>query len=106
MFKKSSFIAISVLVVAAAALHADNIVDEIIARIDDQIITRAELERAVALQPDSPEAYYLLQHTYLRLGEKEKAENALATFKKYHAAEYSERQDLLKQMQKIVGGER
>src|SRR5258708_2838487 len=44
MFKKSSFIVIAVL--AAAALHADNIVDEIIARVDDQIITRAELERA------------------------------------------------------------
>src|SRR5258708_4762348 len=46
MLKKSSFIVIAVLVVAAAALHADNIVDEIIARVDDQIITRAELEKA------------------------------------------------------------
>src|SRR5882724_6689683 len=45
MLKKSSFIVAAVLVVAAA-LHADNIVDEIIARVDNQIITRAELEKA------------------------------------------------------------
>src|SRR6266849_90977 len=51
MLKKSSFIAIAVLVVAAA-LHADNIVDEIIARVDDQIITRGELERAKSQAQD------------------------------------------------------
>jgi len=51
MLKKSSFLAAAVLVVAAA-LHADNIVDEIIARVDDQIITRAELEKAKAQAQD------------------------------------------------------
>src|SRR6266567_1999110 len=51
MLKKSSFIAAAVLV-AAAALHADNIVDEIIARVNDQIITRAELEKAKSQAQD------------------------------------------------------
>jgi len=51
MLKKSSFIAAAVLV-AAAALHADNIVDEIIARVIDQIITRAELEKAKSQAQD------------------------------------------------------
>ncbi len=45
MFKKLSFIALGLLLVAGA-LHADNIVDEIIARVDDQIITRSDLEKA------------------------------------------------------------
>ena len=45
MLKKISLLA-SALLLAALALHADNIVDEIIARVDDQIITRADLEKA------------------------------------------------------------
>jgi len=45
MFKKLSLFA-SALALLAVALHADNIVDEIIARVDDQIITRSELEKA------------------------------------------------------------
>lgn len=45
MFKKLSLLA-PVLVLAAIALHADNIVDEIVARVDDQIITRSDLEKA------------------------------------------------------------
>ncbi|HKD81952.1 MAG TPA: peptidylprolyl isomerase [Candidatus Angelobacter sp.] len=45
MFKKLSFIA-SALVLATVALHADNIVDEIIARVNDQIITRSDMEKA------------------------------------------------------------
>jgi peptidyl-prolyl cis-trans isomerase SurA len=45
MLKKLSLLA-SALVLAAVALHADNIVDEIIARVDDQIITRSDLEKA------------------------------------------------------------
>jgi len=45
MLKKLSLVA-SALVLAALALHADNIVDEIIARVDDQIITRSDLEKA------------------------------------------------------------
>jgi len=39
MFKKLSLFA-SVLVLLAVALRADNIVDEIIARVNDQIVTR------------------------------------------------------------------
>lgn len=45
MLKKISLLA-SALLLAALALHADNIVDEIIARVDDQIITRSDLEKA------------------------------------------------------------
>jgi peptidyl-prolyl cis-trans isomerase SurA len=45
MLKKLSLL-VSALVLAALALHADNIVDEIIARIDDSIITRSDLEKA------------------------------------------------------------
>jgi peptidyl-prolyl cis-trans isomerase SurA len=51
MLKRLSFIAAAVLI-AAAALHADNIVDEIIARVNDQIVTRAELEKAKAQAQD------------------------------------------------------
>ncbi len=45
MLKKLSLL-VSAFVLAALALHADNIVDEIIARIDDSIITRSDLEKA------------------------------------------------------------
>jgi peptidyl-prolyl cis-trans isomerase SurA len=45
MLKKLSLLA-SALVLVAVALRADNIVDEIIARVDDQIITRSEMEKA------------------------------------------------------------
>src|ERR1051326_7707114 len=45
MFKKFSLLA-SALLLATLALHADNIVDEIIARVDDSIITRSDLEKA------------------------------------------------------------
>lgn len=38
----------SVLLLAAMALRADDIVDEIIARVDDQIITRSDMEKAKA----------------------------------------------------------
>jgi peptidyl-prolyl cis-trans isomerase SurA len=45
MLKKLSLLASAVLL-AVVALHADNIVDEIIARVDDSIITRSDLEKA------------------------------------------------------------
>src|SRR5947209_2906432 len=45
MLKKISLLA-PVLLLAAIALHADNIVDEIIARVNDDIITRSDLEKA------------------------------------------------------------
>jgi peptidyl-prolyl cis-trans isomerase SurA len=44
MIKKISVFA-SAVFVFAAVLHADNIVDEIVARVDDFIITRADIER-------------------------------------------------------------
>jgi peptidyl-prolyl cis-trans isomerase SurA len=40
----------SVLLLAAIALRADDIVDEIIARVNDQIITRSDMEKAKASQ--------------------------------------------------------
>lgn len=43
--KKFPFIAATLLILAAVA-YADNIVDEIVARVNDQIITRSEFERA------------------------------------------------------------
>ncbi|HEY1940305.1 MAG TPA: peptidylprolyl isomerase [Candidatus Angelobacter sp.] len=45
MPKKLALLA-SALVLVAVALHADNIVDEIIARVNDQIITRSDMEKA------------------------------------------------------------
>jgi peptidyl-prolyl cis-trans isomerase SurA len=45
MLKKLSLLA-SALVLVAGAVRADNIVDEIIARVDDQIITHSDLEKA------------------------------------------------------------
>src|SRR5438270_13961608 len=38
----------SVLLLAAIALRADDIVDEIIARVNDQIVTRSDMEKAKA----------------------------------------------------------
>jgi len=49
MLKKLALFA-SVLLLAAIALRADDIVDEIIARVDDQIITRSDMEKAKATQ--------------------------------------------------------
>jgi peptidyl-prolyl cis-trans isomerase SurA len=45
MLKKLSLLA-SALLLAAAVLHADNIVDEIVARVNDQIITRSDVQKA------------------------------------------------------------
>jgi peptidyl-prolyl cis-trans isomerase SurA len=45
MLKKLYLLA-SALVLMAVAVRADNIVDEIIARVDDQIITRSDMEKA------------------------------------------------------------
>src|SRR5262245_35594633 len=45
MLKKSLSIAFALLV-ATIALHADNIVDEIVARVNDEIITRSDIEKA------------------------------------------------------------
>jgi hypothetical protein len=60
------------------------------------------LEKAVALQPEFPEAYYQLGHVEMRLGEKEKGRQALANFQKFRAAEYSERQEIMKQARQII----
>lgn len=45
MFKKLSLI-VSALILGVVALHADNIVDEIIARVNDSIVTRSDMEKA------------------------------------------------------------
>src|SRR5215510_11119535 len=45
MLKKSSLIALTLLI-CAGALRAGDIVDEIIARVDDAIITHSDFERA------------------------------------------------------------
>lgn len=45
MFKKL-FLISAALVLATVAVHADNIVDEIIARVNDEIITRSDMEKA------------------------------------------------------------
>jgi predicted Zn-dependent protease len=66
---------------------------------------RDELEKAIALQPEFPEAYYQLGQVEIRLGEKEKGQQALAKFQKFRAAEFSERQGLLKQARQIIQGE-
>jgi len=63
---------------------------------------RAELEKAVGLQPDLAEAYYQLAHTYQRLDEEQKADQAMQTFKKYRGEEYTERQEVLKEVQNVV----
>lgn len=44
--KKFSFTSVALLICAAALVHADNIVDEIIARVNDQIITSSQFQRA------------------------------------------------------------
>ena len=51
MLKKLSIFAVS-FALLALALHADNIVDEIIARVNDQIITRSDFEKAKATRMD------------------------------------------------------
>jgi superkiller protein 3 len=65
---------------------------------------RQELEKALSLQPDLSEAYYVLSRTYYKLGDKEKGDKALAIFRSFRAAEYTERQEILRQMQKAVQG--
>lgn len=48
--KKKSYLAAFVLFLGAVAIRADNIVDEIVARVNDQIITRSDLEKAKSAQ--------------------------------------------------------
>ena len=63
---------------------------------------RQELEKAISLQPDLSEAYYALSRTYYKLGDKEKGDQALALFRRLRAAEYTERQEILRQMQQAI----
>jgi predicted Zn-dependent protease len=65
---------------------------------------RDELERAATLQPDMGEAYYQLGNTYMRVGEKDKAAEAFAKFRKYRSTEYNERQEMLQQVHDAVTG--
>ena len=57
---------------------------------------RVHLEKAVALGPELTEAYFVLAHVYMRVGEKDKAQQAMATFKSHRAEEFSERQEILR----------
>lgn len=57
MPKKLALLASAVLLLAMA-LRADDIVDEIIARVDDQIITRSDMEKAKATQLDELKQRY------------------------------------------------
>jgi peptidyl-prolyl cis-trans isomerase SurA len=76
MLKRSSFIAVALFAfMFALALHADNIVDEIIARVDDWIITRSDLQRAIQTTQDEVKQQFptdweakwaLIQPTVLR----------------------------------------
>jgi uncharacterized protein HemY len=63
---------------------------------------RASLERAVELKPDLTEAYYRLGTVYGRLGEKEKAKQALAAFQRHRSGEMTERQEMLKAMSDVL----
>jgi peptidyl-prolyl cis-trans isomerase SurA len=49
---KKLYLFASALLLMAVAVRADNIVDEIIARVDDQIITRSEMEKAKQTSQD------------------------------------------------------
>jgi cytochrome c-type biogenesis protein CcmH/NrfG len=63
---------------------------------------KRELEHALALQPDLPEAYYQLAMIYTRRGESQKAAEALSVFHRYRAAEANERSEILRQAQQAV----
>ncbi len=60
------------------------------------------LEKAIELRPDLTEAYYRLGTVYGRLGERDKARTALATFQRYRAGEMDDRQEMLKAMSEVV----
>src|SRR5262249_774533 len=77
----------------------------LLARLSKYPEARVELEQAVALEPSLTEGYYQLAHTYVRLGESEKANRAMASFKKYQGIEQSERQELLKHAQTVIRSE-
>jgi tetratricopeptide (TPR) repeat protein len=68
---------------------------------------RAALEKSISLQDSLPknfvpDAYYRLSRVYMKLGDKEKAQGALATFNKLRTTEQSERQMILQAMQQAV----
>lgn len=63
---------------------------------------RDEEEKAVTLDPHLYEAYYLLGGVFERLGEKQKAAKAFATFHKYVAVRNSQNQEMMRQIQRIV----
>jgi len=72
------------------------------ARLGQPADARVELEKAISLQPDLHEAWYHLAQTYRKLGMKEKADEALAIFKTYDAAEGTERQEMLKEAGRAI----
>jgi tetratricopeptide (TPR) repeat protein len=74
----------------------------LLARRQEYEKAREELEKAVALQPDLVEAWYQLSQVYRRLGMNEKAEQAGATFRQHRSTQYSERQEILRQVQDAI----
>jgi tetratricopeptide (TPR) repeat protein len=68
---------------------------------------RVGLEKSISLQESLPrgfvaDAYYRLSRVYLKLGDNEKAQEALATFRKLRTTEQTERQMILQAMQQAV----
>lgn len=63
---------------------------------------REEERKAIALDPQLYEAYYVLGLVLQRLGQKEEAAKDIGIFEKYRARSYSERREMLREMQKVV----
>jgi tetratricopeptide (TPR) repeat protein len=77
----------------------------LLAREENYAAACRELKRAIALEPGMTEAYWELAHAYVRLGQVQKAQLALTAFKKHHALQYSEREEILKRAREAVQAE-
>ena len=73
-----------------------------LARTDRNEQARPELEKAVALDQDLTEAYWLLSRVYLDVGERGKTQEAFAAFHRRQSAEYDERQEILRRVRQGV----
>jgi protein O-GlcNAc transferase len=62
----------------------------------------SELEKAIALNPDLAEAYYQLGTLLNRLGQKEKAEAALARFRSFRRVEADERANVMRELRETL----
>jgi protein O-GlcNAc transferase len=74
----------------------------LLTRMDNYEQASIELEKALMLEPDLAGAYYILAHAYLRLGQSEKAHQAMVAFQKLQRADYSEREEILKQVHQAI----